>query len=155
VRPIEQCLQFEWPHALGKDEKAPLVWQTHPATSWRKAIEELARIKVALRTQPALSLDKVPKGHFAARHFLAYPVTHHSVNGDGWGNQGRLANQLRFKVNQHEGVWRGLIVHLPCRLPTHMLEALPQAERVGLDRAALAVWNAVHQVLDINAERIA
>jgi len=154
LRPIDQCLQLDWPHAIGTDEGKPLVWQTRAGPSWRKAIEELARIKVALRTQPALSLDKVPKGSFSARHLLAYPVTHHPVNGDGWGNQGRLANQIRFKVNQQNGVWRGLIVHLPCRLPAEMLVALPRPLRQKLDQEALAIWKAVHQVLDVNAERI-
>ena len=67
-------------------------------------MKELARIKIAFRTQPALSLEGVPKGTFAKRHLLAYPVTQHAVSSSGWGNQGRLANQLRFKVaNQGHG----------------------------------------------------
>jgi CRISPR-associated protein Cmr1 len=154
LRPLAQCLQLDWPHAIGTDEKGPLVWHTAPKGSWREVIKELARIKIAFRTQAALSLVGVTQGQFAERHLLAYPVTHHGVNGAGWGNQGRLASQLRFKVTRQGDQWRGVLVHVPCRLPAEMVAGLVPQRRRGLDAAAAATWQAVHAVIDRNAERI-
>ena len=117
-------------------------------------MKELARIKIAFRTQPELSLANVLEGRFAARHLLAYPITHHKVNGDAWGNKGRLANQMRFKVAKQDGQWQGVIVHLPCRLPEEMAAALPPQQRNNLDATARAAWQAVHAVLDQYANRV-
>jgi CRISPR-associated protein Cmr1 len=51
LRPLAQCLQLDWPHAIGTDEKGPLVWLTAPKGSWREVTKELARIKIAFRTE--------------------------------------------------------------------------------------------------------
>jgi len=154
LRPLDQCLRLDWPHAIGNDGKGPLVWLTTTTGPWREVMKELARIKIAFRTQPALSLDSVSGGRFAARHLLAYPVTHHNVSGNGWGNQGRLANQMRFKVAKQDGQWQGVIVHLPCRLPAEMAAGLPPQQRNNLDGTAHAAWQHVHAVLDQNANRV-
>jgi CRISPR-associated protein Cmr1 len=154
LRPLDQCLKLDWPHAIGTDERGPLVWRTGTVGSWREIMKELARIKIAFRTQPDLSLANVPEGRFAARHFLAYPITHHKVNGDAWGNKGRLANQMRFKVAKEDGQWRGVIAHLPCRLPEEMVAALPPHQQNNVDAMAPAAWQAVHKVLDQNANRV-
>ncbi len=154
LRPLDQCLKLDWPHAIGTDQDGPLVWRTKTAGSWRDVMKELARIKIAVRTRPALSLANVPEGRFAARHFLAYPITHHKVNGDAWGNKGRLGNQMRFKVAKQDGQWQGVIVHLPCRLPGEMAAALSPQQRNNLDATARAAWQAVHAVLDQNANRV-
>jgi CRISPR-associated protein Cmr1 len=153
-RPLAQCLQLDWPHAIGTDDKAPLVWYTAPRGSWREVMKELARIKIAFRTQESLSLMGVPDGRFARRHLLAYPVTHHAVSGVGWGNQGRLANQLRLKVTKQGNQWLGVLVHLPCRLAAEMVAGLPQQHRQNLDAEGIATWHAVHTVIDQNAHRI-
>jgi len=153
-RPLAQCLQLDWPHAVGVDGNGPLVWLTQQLGSWREVMKELARIKIAFRTQPALSLAGIAPGKFAARHLLAYPVTHHPVDASGWGNQGRLGNQLRFKVMKKDGQWTGVLVHLPCRLPTEMIAALPPHLQSNLDAVALETWQAVHRVLDKNAVRL-
>jgi len=78
-RPLGECLREEWPHALGRDDQGLLLWQTRPQGNWREAMRELARIKIAFRTQRRLSLEGVRDGQFADRHVLAYPVTHHDV----------------------------------------------------------------------------
>lgn len=154
LRPLDQCLTLDWPHAIGMDGNGPLVWRTALRGSWREVMKELAQIKIAFRTQPALSLDSAPGASFAARHLLAYPVTHHSVAGDAWGNKGRLANQVRFKVAKKHGQWQGVIVHIPCRLPAEMVADLPPAHRNNLDETARTAWRAVHTVLDHNADRV-
>lgn len=154
LRPLDECLDLDWPHAVGVDRRGPLVWKTAPTGNWREVMRELARIKIAFRTQPELSLGAVAVGHFARRHLLAYPVTHHSVNRPGWGNQGRLGNQLRFKVCNDGNHWYGVMVHLPCRLPTHMRDALPPAQRNSLGQMALQTWKLVHNVLDQHFDRV-
>lgn len=152
LRPIDECLTLDWPHAIGSREGRPLVWTTAPKPSWREAMKELACIKIAFRTQPALSFSGMAVGTFAKRHFLAYPVTHHKVTA--WGNQNRLANQIRFKVKKSGNQWVGVIVHLPCRLPTDLIQALPAHQRNNLDADACLTWQAVHAILDQNAKRL-
>jgi CRISPR-associated protein Cmr1 len=154
LRPLDECLQLDWPHAVGVDPHGPLVWKTALAGSWRHVMKELARIKIAFRTQPALSLAAVAPGHFSPRHLLAYPVTHHRVNGPGWDNKGRLGNQLRFKVFNDGNQWYGVIVHLPCGLPTQMSDVLPPHQRNSLAKTALQTWKQVHNVLDQNLDRV-
>ena len=155
TRPLTSCLREDWPHAIGQDRSGPLVWRTRISEDWRQVMRELARIKIAFRTQPALSLDGVPEGTFSERHFLAYPVTHHSVTGSDWGGQGRLANQIRFKLLREGNQLFGVIVHLPCRLPTAMAETLPPQVRIGIDTLQLQVWQDVHAMLDQHATRLA
>lgn len=155
TRTLADCLMEEWPHAIGKDDKGPLVWKTKVTGDWRMVIKELARIKIAFRTQPALSLGGVAAGVFSARHLLAYPVTHHSVNGQEWGGQGRLANQIRFKILREDQQLVGVIIHLPCKLPAHMVSSLTLQNRASLDTTERQVWQAVHTVLDNQATRLA
>ena len=155
TRQLTSCLREDWPHAIGQDRTGPLVWRTRISGDWRQVMRELARIKIAFRTQSALSLADVPEGTFSKRHFLAYPVTHHSVTGPEWGGQGRLANQIRFKLLREGNQLIGVIVHLPCRLPTAMAAALPPQVRSGIDTLQLQVWQDVHAMLDQHATRLA
>lgn len=159
LRPLNECLDkdvgCDWPHAIGSVDSRPLVWTTDLKSSWREVMRDLARIKIAFRTQPELSLNGVPPGSFSKRHLLAYPVgSRHNVNGNGWGSKGRLANQLRFKVERKDGKWYGVIVHLPCRLPSEMASALPEQDRNNLDAMTHDTWQAVHTVLDQHATRM-
>ena len=154
-RPLEDCLKHDWPHAIGADAIGPLVWKTKPASSWREVMKELARIKIAFRTQQTLTLEGVQKGQFGNRHFLAYPVTNHSVDGKAWAGQGRLGNQLRFKLLREEAGLAGVMVHLPARLPEEMVRDLPRDVQQNLADRQLRTWRAVHDVLNAEAIRIA
>jgi CRISPR-associated protein Cmr1 len=154
LRPLADCLREEWPHAVGSDaDDVPLVWKTAPVGSWRDAIKALAKIKIAFRTHfaftnggPGATLDK--------RHVLAYPVTNHNV--PAWGGQERLANQIRFKVHSCAGgKFEGVIVHLPCKVPDELVNKLAQKDQTFIRSNELKVWQAVHQVLDHNATRLA
>ena len=141
TRPIASCLKLEWPHAIGQDENGSLVWNTPRTNTWREAMRELARVKIAFRTQGAPFPDAQP-GSIQARHLIAYPVTNHPVNA--WGNQARLANQIRFKVVKEASQYVGVVVHLPCRMPDDLIA---QLRGVAIP-AELAVWQSVHRVLD-------
>lgn len=143
----------DWAHGVGTDEGRVLVWRTREPFAirdWRLVVRSLAEAKIAMRT--ALSLHGVPRGQAAPRHLLAYPVTNHHVNG--WGKQGRLANQLRFKVVRANDKLYGLAVHLPCALPSEMERRLPPDDRERLQGAALDTWRRVHDALDGKLQRL-
>jgi len=159
--PLRQCLDYEWPHAIGKDKNGLLIWTSKkPHDTWREAMVELAKTKIEFRTKLTLAKDK---GKLAQRHVLAYPVTHHPVNewekykvawSDGKRN-GRLASQLRFKVTKNaQGKYLSLVYHLPCGIPTELLNALSKADRDWIIGQQPTIWQSVHAVLDKQMQRI-
>lgn len=137
VLPWQDALQRDWPHALGTDAQGALVWQTAAFDDWKKLMQELARTKIALRTQFRFTTGKdAPE----ARHWLSYPVTNHSVRS--WGGNARLPNSLRFKVRPAPGNAQqvvGVIFHVPCLPPPAFQPDLRAIERV---------WQTVHAFLD-------
>ena len=149
LRKWQDCLSLEWAHAIGQDENGALVWCTGEFSDWRKLMQELARIKIALRTWFQFHLGgNAPRPE--DRHWLSYPVTNHSVKPwddmvkrqevkkKGLGN--RLPNSLRFKLRQDQnGKYYGVIFHMPCKPPA---EFNPSVETLK------AVWNKVHAYLD-------
>jgi len=151
ARPLEDCLKQEWPHALGRDGKRLLVWQTQPRQDWREAMRELAMVKIAFRTQFKFSSGE-PHQELHPRHLLAYPVTKHGYAN--WKNTDRLGNQLRFKVLRESRQFIGLAFHLPCRLPDDLANRLAPADRNRLRQQELEVWRAVHAVLDNKMTRL-
>lgn len=50
LRPWEDALKLDWPHAIGQDDKGPLIWQTQAFGDWRAVMVELTHIKIGLRT---------------------------------------------------------------------------------------------------------
>lgn len=151
TRPLGKCLGEEWPHAIGRDGKSPLLWRTEPFGTWSDAMKTLAQAKIDFRTSLKFT---GPGGPFTSRHLLAYPVTKHNVTR--WGNQSRLANQLRFKVVQQEDRrYVGIVFHLPCGLPKELLEKLDKNEQARLTPEYQGqIWQKVHQVLDQQMIRI-
>jgi len=136
LRNWRECIKCDWPHAIGRDEKGALIWQTEPFLDWKELMQRLAEIKIELRTQFKFHTGKkapMPE----ERHWLAYPVTNHSV--ERWG-QKRLPNSLRFKVVPDEnGSLRGLIFHVPLLPPSGF-----SPDRGAIER----VWQQVHGHLD-------
>lgn len=152
--PLEDCLEQEWPAALGKDDQGPLVWWGRKSHgTWQEAMKELAEVKIAFRT----SLPAGERGSFADRHLLAYPVTNHPVSA--WGNQRRLANQLRFKVHAVQGpegkpAFLPMAFHIPHRLPRQLEDALPGGDKAKASRQRqLEIWQKVHSILDNKMKR--
>lgn len=135
VRDWRTCLAADWPHAIGRDEKGPLIWQTPPHDDWKALMKTLAIIKIGLRTQFVFEAGSPPP---EPRHWLSYPVTNHAVKS--WGNNARLPNQLRFKVHQTEtGKLMGIIFHMP-----HLPPAAFQPNKGAIE----AVWKNVYALLD-------
>jgi CRISPR-associated protein Cmr1 len=141
-RPWQDCLQLDWPHAIGRDDQGPLVWQTKPHNDWQSLMRTLAEIKIGMRTDLSINTKTPDK-----RHWLSYPVTHHNVSA--WDNEAkkrklgnRLPNSLRYKARlDSAGKLRGLIFHVPCLPPPQFN---PQPHRQAIEH----VWRQVHAYLD-------
>ncbi|MDW8336752.1 MAG: hypothetical protein RMK34_07250 [Tepidimonas sp.] len=144
LRPWRDALAQDWPHALGRDERGPLVWSTGAKADWRAAMVELARLKIRLRTALQFTTkENAPRPE--PRHWLAYPVTKHSVQG--WGNA-RLPNTLRFKLRPTgHGQVEGLVFHVPALPPAAFNPAA--ARQVILD-----LWAGIHRQLDQALPRV-
>ena len=145
--PWQDALQRDWPHAIGTDANGALVWQTAAFADWKKPMQELARLKIRLRRQFKFNTGKDAPAP-EARHWLSYPVTHHSVRD--WGGNARLPNSLRFKVRPAAGNPEqlvGVIFHVPC-LP-------PPAFRPDTHLHAITrVWEQVHAFLNQPAQQL-
>lgn len=143
LRPWRECLDRDWPHAIGRDDQGPLIWQTAPHDDWKALMKTLAAVKIGLRTQFVFTTGRNAP-HPEDRHWLSYPVTNHSVQP--WGGNARLPNSLRFKVRRLPGgKLAGAIFHVPC-LP-------PPAFRP--DRKAIeGVWQRVHAFLDAPQQQL-
>lgn len=141
-RDWKQCLDLDWPHAIGQDEH-PLIWRTPEFTDWKVLMKRLAEIKIGLRTLFSFTTGRnAPR--MEQRHWLSYPVTNHSVAA--WGNNARLPNTLRYKVRATpEGKLVGVIFHVP-HLP-------PAAFRPNLQDIK-TVWTQVHRFLDAPAQSL-
>lgn len=141
-RPIYECLKLDWPHAIGTDEQGLLIWQTQERGNWQLVVKDLAQIKIKFRTD--LPFSKIIPDGFESRHLLAYPVTKHNM--DVWGETGRLANQLRFKIlRMDNNKFIGIIVHLPCAIPNEMWKKLHNAPNV---QQQIEIWQKVHNSLN-------
>ncbi len=130
-------------HAIGKDHKGLLVWRTAPMNRWEEVVRRLAELKIGFRTQ--FQFRDRRHNRPEDRHILAYPVTNHRVHAPGWGKNGRLANQLRYKIVRDDDGYRGVIVHLPARLPEGMRRGFNDRELLAQE---LRVWREVHGYLD-------
>ena len=143
LRPWEDCLKFDWPHAIGKDGKGALVWQTEPFGDWKGQMKRLAEIKIELRTKFGFATGRNAP-HPENRHWLSYPVTNHSVAP--WGNNARLPNTLRFRVRPtQDGKLVGVIFHVP-HSPPPKFQPNPKAIR--------QVWSTVYGFLDEPAQQL-
>lgn len=135
----KEALQLDWPHALGGDTRGLLAWQTRPFDHWPQLMQELARVKIRLRTQFKFTTGR-DASRTENRHWLAYPVTNHSVRE--WVGNARLPNSLRFKVRPAPGNPKqmvGTVFHVPC---------LPPPSFNPNVQAITAVWQQVHGFLD-------
>ncbi|MBC7162740.1 MAG: hypothetical protein H5U26_11630 [Immundisolibacter sp.] len=138
LRPWRDCLDRDWPHAIGCDQKGPLIWQTASHQDWRSLMKTLAVIKVGLRTQFVFPDVKPPHTDIESRHWLSYPIATHRTRK--WGNGMRLPNQLYFKIRQSDGGnIVGAIFHIP---------HLPPPAFCPDHKAVERTWEQVHALLD-------
>ncbi len=147
------CLQLDWPHALGYAGGVPLIWISQPYQDWRQALGCLANIRVEIR-----SVAKSFSGpeNIGGIHLLSYPA------GDKWtlrqlskgqprreNQEGRLATQLRFKVvNTPGGKVVAMVFHMPHRFPDELMGRLSTGQQTWLRANEQAVWQEIHSVLN-------
>ena len=138
LRELKGCLKLDWPHAIGNDNKGPLVWESaNTFIDWQSAMKFLASTKIGFRTSLKFE-GGGPHRQPQERHVLAYPVTNHTVQATDWGGNARLANQVRFKLVLAEAnKLKARIYHTPHKSP------LPIG---NIDE--LAVWQRIHRWLD-------
>ncbi len=144
LRPWRDALTLDWPHAIGRDEKGALIWQTDLFTDWKTAMRRLAEIKIKLRRQFRFA-DRNPNPQ--ERHWLSYPVTHHAV-GQWDKDHIRLPNSLRFKLrrdSRNPARLRGVVFHVPC---------MPPRDFNPDSRTIESVWQRVHELLDDPAQKL-
>jgi CRISPR-associated protein Cmr1 len=163
---LNDCLSREWRSALGTNGNDPLVWRLValgpkntegkttivPFPTWQQVMHELARIKIAVRTADFFSFRQHGGGRNGhpqplPRHLLAYPSgSNHKVDAAGWKDQGRMANQVIFKVHRWKSGYAGTIAHFPARVPAHMAQRLQLPDPTQL-------WQEVHRLLDAEKGR--
>lgn len=144
LRDWKDCLDRDWPHAIGRDDRGPLVWQTAPHAGWQPLMKALATMKIGLRTQFGFPQVSPPHPRIEDRHWLAYPVTKHATRE--WDRNARLPNPLRFKVRRTpDGQLVGVIFHMP-----HLPPPAFKPDRRAIER----VWTTVHQFLDDPAHQL-
>jgi CRISPR-associated protein Cmr1 len=137
LRNWRACLDRDWPHAIGRDEKGPLIWQTTEHDNWQQLMRTLAIIKIGLRTQFVFPSVKPPHPSPLPRHWLSYPITHHTTTA--FDRNARLPNSLRFKVRRQGDKLVGVIFHMPCLPPPAFAPHLT---------TIIDVWQCVHAFLD-------
>ena len=149
-RQWNKCLEKDWPHAIGKDEKGFLIWRTREFYSnWYEVMKELAEIKIKFRTQFSFS-GSIPHSRLFERHLIAYPVTNHEYNP--WGRQARYPNQLMFKIHRSDnGKFLGIAFHIPHTLPNELSK---NVDLSSLKSMEINTWRKVHHILDENMVRL-
>lgn len=144
--PLEKCLAHDWPTSIASYQNQALIWtgKTGGYSSWGEAMDQLAKIKIAVRTQFKFNSNRHPEPE--PRHYLSYPITNHAVSP--WGNNKRLPNALRFKVvKDASGKYLPIAVHLPHKLPADFRSNI-STERLS------QIWQQVYQKLDTEMKRI-
>ena len=48
LRPWRDCLDLDWPHAIGRDDHGPLIWETEGREDWQSVMRDLAIVKIGL-----------------------------------------------------------------------------------------------------------
>jgi CRISPR-associated protein Cmr1 len=142
LRPWREALGVDWPHAIGRDQRGPLVWQTDAVADWKDMMKQLAEIKIALRTQFKFPDRKPPHPEPLPRHWLSYPITRHVTAK--WQRNARLPNSLRFKLRRSDRdptKVRGVIFHVPCSPP-------PEFKSNEYKTDIETLWKKVHAFLD-------
>ncbi len=146
LRHWRDCLGLDWPHALGRDERDALIWETAAHDDWKALMKTLAVIKIGLRTQFKFPHAAPPHQDALPRHWLSYPITKHTTRA--FPRDARLPNSLRFKVRPAPNDPQklvGVILHVPC---------LPPAAFRPNNTAIMQVWQQVHNFLDAPVQKL-
>ena len=149
LRPLQECFDTDWSHAIGTDRTGPLVWTGSAVKNWREAVLSLAQIRLAARA----AAKKLGRNRdISANQLIAYPVMQPA--NSAWGPKERFASPLRLKIHKTSAGLVPLVVHLPCALPAVLFDKLDSSDQRWVHDNQLAVWQAVHQALDQRFPRL-
>ena len=155
VRNWDSCLNLDWAHAIGRDNRGPLVWDTKPLGSWKEAIEALARLKAKIRSAAKKQIYHGPGVTGAL--LLGYPAGPKEGNPhyiEKLGPNARWASQIRMKVVRlADGRVIGRIYHLPHKPPPPIWDKLNERQRRWIEENQPALWAEIHQLLDNELQR--
>lgn len=146
-QPLKKCFDRDWPHAIGSDGKGPLVWVGRSGGQafkhWRETVYFLATLRRDIRAAAkAFGRNR----DISANQLIAYPVT--KSGNSRWGDDGRFASPLRFKVIETDQGCIPVAVHLPSAVPGPMFRALSGDDQNWVTDKQLDIWRAVHAALD-------
>ena len=85
----QEALNEGWSHAIGTDDRGPLIWQTASCQNWNQVMGKLSVIRKEL-SKSAKNVSNGPQ-------WLSYPVKDIEVP-ELQNEQRRIPNALRFKV---------------------------------------------------------
>ena len=155
VRNWDACLNLDWAHAIGRDNRGALVWDTKPLPNWKKAIEELAKLKAGIRSIAKKNTYRGPRVTGAL--LLGYPAGPERGNLhyiQALGPNTRWASQIRMKVViLPDGRVKGRIYHLPHKPPPPIWSKLNPQQRQWIENNQQPLWAEIHQFLDSELQR--
>jgi len=85
LRDWQQALDIDWPHAIGRDDHGPLIWQTAPVSDWKALMRQLAIIKIGLRTQFRFPDETPPHPQPLERAVHGFPTVEMPAERDAAG----------------------------------------------------------------------
>lgn len=149
------CLELDWPHALGYSDGRPLIWVTkNPEENWCKVMGSLANIRVQVRH---VAKSFIGPDNIGGIHLLGYPAggkwsLRQFSNGQPTREdpEGRLATQLRFKVVKTPKGLVGMVFHMPHRMPDTLMKRLSPEQQSWIRKHERQVWEKIHQYLNQN-----
>ncbi len=132
-----EAMELDWPHALGRDQRGPLEWESQPLARWEDALRLLAQTRLDMRRSVRY------------RWMLAYPLTGFN-DAIGWGADVRVPHSIRFKVRARGEQYVAAIFHIPCRPAEELWNRLPR-DKQRLDEF-VDCFGSVHRFLDKHSQ---
>ena len=149
MRELNTCLGCDWPHAIGIDNGAPLLWEsTKQFNEWQEAVNCLAELKFEVRQKAKTYCFDDSRDEFVAGiHLLGYPA------GSKWylpkWKGMRLPSPIRFKIVLDESQkYTCRVFHIPTRFPDAFMEKLSLDERNWILQKRLEIYRKIHQVIE-------
>lgn len=154
MRELDECLACDWPHAIGMDNKVPLLWEsTEPFDKWQEAVNCLANLKHQMRAEAKKHcFNSSSDGFVAGIHLLGYPA------GKKWElrkcRNKRLPSPIRFKIvpdQSQKYICR--VFHIPTCFPDTFMKDLSPREKNWIEQEQLGIYRKIHQVIDSKLDR--
>ena len=124
TRNWQEALDEGWPHAIGTDDKGPLIWQTATYQNWNQVMGNLSEVRK--------EISKSAKNFSNGRRWLSYPVKDITIPELEKDNR-RIPNALRFKVRidpMNPQRVQGIIFFVPSAPSTILGQYRPEIRRI-------------------------